>query len=313
MVILRLLGKRFIQLAVVFFVVSMVAFLMLFIIGNPVYVMFGGSSGITQTQINELTKELGLDRPVYVQYLHFIARALTKGDFGVSYYYHQSAMSLILERIPATLQLAIPAILLAILFSVLLGVAAALHGGTWIDRAVLSFSILGTSVPVFWLASILIYFFAVHLKVLPSSGYGGIRHVVLPLVGVVFSATAVLVRLIRSETLETLSKDFVRTARAKGLPTRVVIMKHVLRNSLIPFVTYLGLMCGNVLGMTVVTERIFAWPGSGQLLLTSIERLDQPVVISYVVIIALIFVIVNFIVDMAYLVLDPRIRARELE
>jgi peptide/nickel transport system permease protein len=209
--------------------------------------------------------------------------------------------------------LTIPAILLAVLLSVPLGVVAAEHSGTWVDRAVLSFSILGTSVPVFWLASILIYVFAVHLRVLPSSGYGGIKHMVLPLVGVVFSATAVLVRLVRSETLETLTRDFVRTARAKGLPGWVVTIKHVLRNSLIPFVTYLGLMCGNVLGMTVVTERIFAWPGSGRLLLTSIERLDQPVVISYVVIIALIFVVVNFIVDMVYLILDPRIRARELQ
>ncbi len=311
--VLRLLWKRFIQLLLVFFLVSMAAFLLLFIIGNPVYVMFGGSSGITQDQINALTRELGLDQPFYVQYVRFLQRAVTKGDFGVSYYYHQPAMALILERIPATLQLTIPAIVLAILLSVPLGVAAALHKGTIVDRIVLSLSIIGTSVPVFWLASILIYFFAVHLKVLPSSGYGGVRHLVLPLVGVVFSATAVLVRLVRSETLETLGKDFVRTARAKGLPSSVVTVKHVLRNSLIPFVTYLGLMCGNILGMTVVTEKIFAWPGSGRLLLTSIERLDQPVVISYVVIIALIFVVVNFAVDMTYLVLDPRIRTRELQ
>lgn len=187
-----------------------------------------------------------------------------------------------------------------------------MHRGGWIDRAVLFFSIAGTSVPVFWLAIILVYFFAVKWRLLPSSGYGGVQHMVLPLIGITFSAAAVLIRLVRSETLETLGKDFVRTARAKGLPGFIVTTRHVLRNSLIPFVTYLGLMCGNVLGMTVVTEQVFAWPGSGRLLLTSIQRLDQPLVISYVVVIAFLFIIVNFLVDMAYLFLDPRIRGREL-
>ena len=244
----RLLFRRLIQLVMVFFIVSMVAYFFLFIIGNPVYVMFGGSSGITQEQMDALTKELGLDQPIYIQYIRFLRGIITKGDFGVSYYYHKSAMGLVLERIPATLRLAIPAILIAAFLSIPLGLVAAFHKGAWIDRVVLAFSVLGTSVPVFWLAAILIYFFAVNLKVLPSSGYGGIKHMLLPLVGIVFSTTAVLVRLVRSETLETLGKNFIRTARAKGLPARTVDIKHVLRNSLIPFVTYLGLMCGNVLG-----------------------------------------------------------------
>lgn len=299
--------KRIIQLLVVFFIITMVAYLLLFVIGNPVYVMFGGGVAVTQAQIDELTQQMGLDQPIFVQYARFLYRVVTQGDFGKSYYYKQPAMGLILERIPATLALAVPSLLLSAILSIPFGIIAAIRRGTVFDRAILGFSMLGTSTPSFWMSLILVYVFAVELKVLPSSGYGTPAHVILPMVGVTFSTTATLVRMVRSETLEVLRKDYVRTAYAKGLSSVVVLGRHVLRNALIPFVTYFGMLVGNVLGMTIITEKIFAWPGSGRLLLTSIERMDQPLVVSYVVVIACLFVFVNLIVDFSYIIIDPRI------
>lgn len=285
---------------------SVFAFVMLVAIGNPVRIMLGESA--SPEQVAELTAALGLDQPVHVQYLRFVQRIVTSGEFGRSLYYHQDAMRLILERLPATLLLSLPPIVLGALFSIPLGVLAALRRGSGIDRAILTFSMLGISTPSFWLAVLLVQVFAVSLRWLPSSGYGRPEHLVLPIAALTLSTTAVLVRLVRTEMLETMARDFVRTAHAKGLPARTVVTRHTLRNSLIPFVTILGLMTGNVLGNTVITERIFAWPGSGRLLLTSIERLDQPVVVAFVVLVAMIFVTINTIVDIAYFALDPRIR-----
>lgn len=281
---------------------------MLYSIGNPVYIMLGGGVGATREEIAEATRLLGLDQPFYVQYWRFLRRAVTVGDFGTSYYYNEPAMRLIIERLPATLLLSVPPLIIAALLAIPLGVIAAVRRGTWIDRAILTFSMLGIATPVFWLAVIFIYIFAVSLQLLPSSGYGRPEHLILPLLAISTTATAVLLRLVRTEMLETLRKDFVRTASAKGLSHQKVLIRHALRNSLIPFVTYLGMMAGNILGNTVITERIFAWPGSGRLLLISIERLDQPVVISFVILIALLFVVVNFLVDLSYFALDPRIR-----
>ncbi len=306
--IAKFLLTRLVQILVVCFLVSVVAYVLLFSIGNPIEVMLGNSIAATQAQIDEVVALYGLDQPFYIQYWRFLSRAVTTGDFGTSYYYSQSALALILERMPATLALSIPPLVIAALLALPLGLVAAVKRGSWIDRAILSFSTLGIATPVFWLAVILVYVFSVSLKVLPSSGYGTFRHLVLPLIALTTGALAVLVRLVRTEALETLSKDFVRTATAKGVARSAVLMRHVLRNSLIPFITYLGLMLGSLLGNTVITERIFAWPGSGRLLLTSIERLDYPVVIAFVVLTALLFLVVNLLVDLAYFVLDPRIR-----
>jgi peptide/nickel transport system permease protein len=293
---------------VVLFAVSILAYVMLFAIGNPVYVMMGGSAGATPEQIEELTRALGLDQPAHIQYGRFVVGVVTRGDFGRSFYFGQPALQLILERLPASLLLSLPPLFIGALLSIPLGVTAARRRGTWTDRIILGFSMIGLATPVFWLAVILIYVFAVVLQVLPSSGYGRPEHLVLPLVGLTTTTTAILTRLVRTEMLEVLSKDYVRTAHAKGLSDRSVTIRHALRNSMIPFVTYLGLMTGNVLGNTVITEKVFAWPGTGRLLLTSIERLDQPVVVTFVVLIALLFMLVNFIVDLSYMLLDPRIR-----
>jgi len=285
-----------------------VAYVLLFAIGNPIEVMLGNSIAATQEQIDAVVALYGLDQPFYVQYWRFLSNVVTTGDFGISYYYSRSAADLILERLPATLALSLPPLFIAGLLALPLGLLAAVNRGTWIDRAILGFSTLGIATPVFWLAVILVYVFSVSMKVLPSSGYGTLKHLALPLISLTIGALAVLVRLVRTEVLETLRKDFVRTATAKGVPSMAVLVRHVLRNSLIPFVTYLGLMLGSILGNTVITERIFAWPGSGRLLLTSIERLDYPVVIAFVVLTALLFLVVNLLVDLAYFALDPRIR-----
>lgn len=284
------------------------AYVLLFAIGNPIEVMLGNSIAATQEQIDAVVALYGLDQPFYVQYWRFLSNVVTTGDFGISYYYSRSAADLILERLPATLALSLPPLFIAGLLALPLGLLAAVNRGTWIDRAILGFSTLGIATPVFWLAVILVYVFSVSMKVLPSSGYGTLKHLALPLISLTIGALAVLVRLVRTEVLETLRKDFVRTATAKGVPSMAVLVRHVLRNSLIPFVTYLGLMLGSILGNTVITERIFAWPGSGRLLLTSIERLDYPVVIAFVVLTALLFLVVNLLVDLAYFALDPRIR-----
>ena len=300
--------RRLAQIGVVVFAMSAVTYLMLFTIGNPIAILLGSSIAVTQQQIDEVTAIYGLDQPFYVQYWRFVHRAVTKGDLGTSYYYHEPALKLILERMPATLLLSIPPLIIASILALPLGLAAALNRGRWVDRAILSFSMLGMATPVFWLAVILVFIFSVQLRVLPSSGYGTLNHLVLPLFSLTAGALAVLVRLVRTEVLETLGKDFVRTAAAKGTSRISVITKHVLRNSLIPFVTYLGLMAGSILGNTVITERIFAWPGSGRLLLTSIERLDYPVILAFVILITLLFLVVNLLVDLLYFALDPRIR-----
>ncbi len=296
------------QILVVCFLVSIVAYVLLFTIGNPIEVMLGNSIAATQEQIDAVVALYGLDQPFYVQYWRFLSNVVTTGDFGISYYYSKSAVDLIIERMPATLALSLPPLFIAGLIALPLGLVAAVKRGTLVDRAILGFSTLGIATPVFWLAVILVYVFSVSLKVLPSSGYGTLKHLALPLISLTIGALAVLVRLVRTEVLETLSKDFVRTATAKGVPNYGVLIRHVLRNSLIPFITYLGLMLGSILGNTVITERIFAWPGSGRLLLTSIERLDYPVVIAFVVLTALLFLVVNLLVDLAYFALDPRIR-----
>ena len=306
--IAKFLLNRLLQIVVVCLLVSVVAYVLLFSIGNPIEVMLGNSVAATQAQIDEVVALYGLDQPIYVQYWRFLSRAVTTGDFGTSYYYSRSALGLILERLPATLALSIPPLVIAALLALPLGLLAAVRRGSWVDRLILGFSTLGIATPVFWLAVILVYVFSVSYQLLPSSGYGTLQHLVLPLIALTTGALAVLVRLVRTEALETLSKDFVRTATAKGAPRNAVLLRHVLRNSLVPFVTYLGLMLGSILGNTVITERIFAWPGSGRLLLTSIERLDYPVVIAFVVLTALLFLVVNLLVYLAFFVLGTRIR-----
>lgn len=297
--------RRFLQMLVVVFVVVSLVFLLLRFTGDPVQLLLPADA--TQTQVDDFRERLGLDQPWHVQYWRFLL-SVVQGDIGESYYYDQSALSLVIERLPASLQLLIGATLASLIFAVPLGVIAAVKRGGWADRAILSGSLLGISAPSFLVAILLILLFSVQLQWLPSSGRGSISHLILPSVSLALLRIAIGVRFIRSGMLDTLQSEFVRTARAKGLSEPVVLIHHALRNTLIPFVTITGLQMGAVLGGAIVIERIFAWPGVGRLLLNSLERLDYPVIIAYALVVAVAFSVINFLVDIIYFMLDPRVR-----
>ena len=302
---LRFLVQRAIQMVAVFLLISLVIFLLLILTGDPIELLLPPAAGLDQVQA--LQRSLGLDQPWYVQYLKFLRNA-ARGDLGTSFYFGEPAIRLVLERLPASLELVLWTMLVSTLISIPLGVLAAVRRGSWLDRVVLAGSLVGISAPTFWIGLVLIATFAVALGVLPSSGRGGWAHLVLPVVALSFYRVALFVRLVRSGMLDVLGQDYVRTARAKGLPEQSVIYRHALRNTLIPFVTIGGMQMGALIAFAVVTEKIFAWPGMSRLLLLSIERLDYPVVVAYAIVTAALFVVINLVVDILYVLLDPRVR-----
>lgn len=297
--------QRAAQMVAVFVVVSLVIFSLLILTGNPVELLLPPAAGLDQIQA--LQRSLGLDQPWYIQYYRFLRNAV-RGDLGTSFYFGEPALPLVIQRLPASLELVVWTMVVSILIAVPLGVLAAVRRGSWLDRGVLAGSLLGISAPTFWIGIVLIAVFAVGLRVLPSSGRGGWAHLVLPVATLAFYRVALFVRLIRSGMLDVLGQDYVRTARAKGLVERMVVYRHALRNTLIPFVTIGGVQMGGLIAFAVVTEKIFAWPGMGRLLLLSIERLDYPVVVAYALVTAAVFVLINLFVDLLYGLLDPRIR-----
>ncbi len=297
--------QRFLQMVLVVFVVISLVFFLLQFTGDPIQLLLPDDA--TQAQVDDFRERLGLDRPWYVQYVRFLSSA-AQGNIGESYYYDQSAVRLVVEHLPASLQLLVGATMISVLVSVPLGVLAAVRRRSWLDRAILSGSIVGISAPSFLVAILLILVFSVELQWLPSSGRGSLSHLVLPSVSLALLRIAIGVRFIRSGMLDTLNHEFIRTARAKGLGEPVVLVRHALRNTLIPFVTITGLQMGAVLGGAIVIERIFAWPGMGRLLLNALERLDYPVIIAYALVVAVIFSLINFLVDVTYFMLDPRVR-----
>ena len=258
-------------------------------------------------QIADFRHAMGFDRPWYVQYLDFLGKAV-HGDFGVSLRQQQPTFQLIAERMPATLQLAGAAMAIALVVGLPLGVLAATRRGSIWDNALMLGGLLGQSMPVFWLGLLLIMVFAVGLGWFPVAGAGGLDHLVLPAVTLGLFSTAYIARMARSSMLEVLGKDYVRTARAKGLSQRGVVVRHGLRNALIPLVTVVGLQFGALLGGAVITETIFAWPGVGRLTIQAIQTKDLPLVEACVILLASIFVLVNLVVDLLYTYLDPRIR-----
>lgn len=302
---LRFLAQRAIQMVAVFVLISLVIFSLLILTGDPIELLLPPAAGLDQVQA--LQRSLGLDQPWYVQYLKFLRNA-ARGDLGTSFYFGEPAIRLVLERLPASLELVLWTMLVSTLISIPLGVVAAVRRGSWLDRVVLAGSLVGISAPTFWIGIVFIAVFAVALGVLPSSGRGSWAHLVLPVVTLSFYRVALFVRLVRAGMLDVLSQDYVRTARAKGLLERVVIYRHALRNILIPFVTISGIQMGGLIAFAVVTEKIFAWPGMGRLLLLSIERLDYPVVVAYAIVTAALFVGINLVVDILYVLLDPRVR-----
>jgi peptide/nickel transport system permease protein len=301
----RFLLSRLAQMLGVFLAISLVVFLLLVLTGDPIELLLPPAAGIDQ--VEALRRQLGLDQPWYVQYFTFLRSAL-RGDLGASFYFGEPAIKLVLERLPASLELVIWTMLVSAAIAIPLGAAAAARPHSWLDRGVLVGSLLGISAPTFWVGIVLIAFFVVALRVLPSSGRGTWEHLVLPVMTLAFYRVALFVRLIRAEMLDALGQDYVRTARAKGLGERIVLYRHALKNTLIPFVTIGGIQMGGLIAFAVVTEKIFAWPGMGRLLLNSIERLDYPVVVAYAIVTAGLFVVINLAVDLLYALLDPRIR-----
>lgn len=317
---LQFIAKRLIQMFVVLFAVSLIVFALTSVMGNPVYLMLRESA--TPEEIQAVSKALGLDRSLPVQYGIFVQNALN-GDFGRSYMFHMSALSLILERLPATLELVLAAILLSAVVGIPCGVVAGAYPRSLFSKSVMSLSIAGISMPPFWIGMVMIYFFSLYLGVLPVSGRGevgtllGVRtslatadgwaHVVLPAITLALGSIAIIMRLTRAGMQENMRQDYIKFARSKGVPRRHLLFGHALKNTLIPVVTIFGLQLGNLIAFTTITETIFAWPGMGKLLIDAIHSADRPIVAAYILFVAVLFVFINFTVDILYVFIDPRI------
>ena len=304
--ILRRLGHT----VLVIFGISLISFFFLHLSGDPVGLMLPQDA--TREQLEAMRRTMGFDDPIALQYLRFLAAAL-RGDLGRSIYSGEPVAMLILERMPATLELAFTALVLALVIAIPIGVLAAVKRGSLIDTASMLVALFGLSMPHFWLGIMFIMFFSVHLGWLPTSGRGGIEHLIMPAAALGLSLIALFARLTRSAMLEVLSQDYVRTARAKGLSERLVVGKHALKNALIPLVTVIGMEFGFLLGGAVIIESVFAWPGVGRLIVQAILDRDYPVVQAAVMFLAVIFVSMNLLVDLLYVWLDPNITFRKAE
>jgi peptide/nickel transport system permease protein len=319
--VLAFILRRLMQSTGVLFVMSLLVFFGVYAIGNPVDILVNPNAD--QQDIARAIAELGLDQPLYLQYWHFLSGALS-GDLGVSFSTGIPALELIFQRMPATLELAAASMVIAILFGIPLGLYAGLRPESKLARGIMAGSILGFSLPTFWVGLMLIMVFSVWLGWLPPTGRGdtvelfgvpvsfltldGWTHLLLPATNLALFNLALLIRLTRAGTREVMVQDYIRFARAKGLSDSRIIGVHVLKNIMIPIVTIVGLEFGSVIAFAVVTESIFAWPGMGKLLIDSINQLDRPVIVAYVLLIVLMFVLINLVVDVLYSLLDPRIR-----
>jgi peptide/nickel transport system permease protein len=299
------LFQRLVQGVLVLLGVTTIVFALTFVAGDPASTL--APLDTTPAELEAFRHNMGLDRPVPIQYVDFLAHAV-RGDFGMSYSSHEPAMGVVLERLPATLRLTGAAVLFALVIAVPLGLLAAMNHDRWIDSAARFFAFLGQSIPVFLLGMVLILVFAVGLRWLPSSGGESWKSLILPAISVGAFSAAVLARLLRSSLLEVLSQEYIRTAYAKGLRGRSVVVRHALRNAALPFVTMLGLQVGFLLSGAVVAETIFAYPGMGRLAVEAISRKDVPVIQSFVTVAAVIVIASNLIVDLVYTRIDPRIR-----
>lgn len=316
--------RRLLQSVLVVVAMSVIVFFGLNLVGDPVY-MFAAPDA-TQEEIDRVIVQFGLDRPVYEQYWKFVTGALS-GDLGKSYVFGESAIKLIVQRMPATMELAFMALLFAIIFGIPLGLYAGLKPNSSVSRTIMAGSILGFSLPTFWVGIMMILLFAVILGWLPSTGRGdtvsvlgmkvsfltldGLSHIFLPALNLALLKISLVIRLTRAGTREAVHMDYIKFARAKGLNPSRIVGVHLLKNILIPVVTVLGLEFGTLIAFSVVTETIFAWPGMGKLLIESIQTLDRPVIVAYLMMIVFVFIIINLLVDILYSMLDPRVRLRE--
>jgi len=298
--------RRLWQSALTLVGVSVLVFVILRVVpGDPAKMLL--PEGAPQSAIEELNRQLGLQEPLYVQYGLFV-QSVFRGEFGQSFQYRAPALQVVTERLMATVQLALAAMLITVGVGVSLGIVAAVRRGTGYDYASTVLAVLGQSLPNFWLGIMLILLFGVALRWLPTSGFESWRHLILPAVTLAAFPMALVARLTRSSMLEILGRDFIRTGRAKGLAERAVILRHALRNAAVPLLTVLGLQIGTLLGGAVITESVFAWPGMGKLVVDAIFFRDFPVVQTVLILSATLFVVINLLVDLLYTVIDPRIR-----
>jgi peptide/nickel transport system permease protein len=306
--------RRLVQVVPVLLFASVVVFLMIYLVpGDPVLAVLGAEARPEQVAV--MRQQMGLDRPLVVQYGRWLGRVV-RGDLGVSFINSYPVWALIGLKLPATLSLAAGALTVALAISLPLGIAAALRQGSWVDRLAVGFTALGLSVPTFWLGVLLVLLFSLRLQWLPASGYVplltapalALRHLLLPSLTLGLFIAAILTRFVRSAMLEVIRQDYVRTARAKGLPEGRVVLRHALRNAFIPVLTVIALQVGNLLGGAVITESIFDFPGVGQLVLYAVTTKDYTVVQGTLLLLVFAFVMINLLTDVAYAVLDPRVR-----
>lgn len=316
--------RRLLQSSAVLLVMSLLVFVGVYAIGNPIDMLI--SPDADQMEKARTIAAFGLDKPLYEQYFLFLKNALS-GDLGRSFAYSTPALTLIFERMPATMELAVFAILIAIVVGIPLGLIAGLRPKGILAKTIMTASILGFSLPSFWVGLMLIMVFAVQLGVLPSSGRGatelllgvpvsfltwdGLKHLILPATNLALFNIALVIRLTRAGAQEAMLQDYVKFARAKGLSNSRIIGVHVLKNILIPIVTVIALQFGSIIAFAIVTESIFAWPGMGKLIIDSIHVLDRPVIVAYLLLIVTIFILINLLVDIVYSILDPRVRLSE--
>jgi len=301
------IGHKIFATLIVLLGVSVVSFLILELVpGDPVQVMLG-QSGASAAQMTQLRHQLGLDQPIYLQYWRFLSHAV-RGDLGTSIVQQQPVVQLIIEQLPATIELTVAGMGVAIVLGITTGVVAAIRPNSLVDSAIMIVATIGVAVPSFWLALLLILAFAVAVHWLPAAGGEGLSHLILPAITLGFGTAAVIARLTRSSMLDVLGQDYIVTARAKGLPQRIVVYRHALKNALIPVITVVGLQFGALLSGAVIIETVFARPGIGRLAVDAILNKDYPLVQGTILVAAAAYVLANLAVDLLYGVVDPRMR-----
>ncbi|ODT65440.1 MAG: ABC transporter permease [Pelagibacterium sp. SCN 63-23] len=318
---LAFIARRLVQSVIVMLVVAFIAFLVFRYVGDPLAALL--SQDAKQADYDAARERLGLDQPFYVQFYYFVLNAI-QGQFGISYRLQQPVSQLILERLPATIELAFASATIALVFGVLLGIYTALRPRAFSSGFIMTASLVGVSLPTFLIGIGLIYVFAVELKWLPSFGRGevvqigwwrtglltqsGLRSLILPAITLSLFQLTLIMRLVRAEMLEVLRTDYIRFARARGLSQRAINFGHALKNTMVPVITITGLQLGSVIAFAIITETVFQWPGVGSLFVNSVAAVDVPVMAAYLVFVALVFVVINLIVDILYFIVDPRLR-----
>jgi len=306
----RYIIRRVIQIIPTLLGISFLSFALLYIFpGDPAEIILTVTTGSEPSQeaIEEFRRQMGLDRPIIIQYIDWLLRVM-RGDFGKSWAEDKPVIDLIMERLPASAQLFFTTFIISTIFAILLGIIAVKYKDKAIDHFCRLFSLLGISIPSFWLGLMLIYIFSVKLKLLPAFGYGELKHMILPVLTWSISFMAIKTRFVRASLLEELSKDYIITARAKGLSENKVLFRHAFRNALIPIITYFSLSISHLIVGSVMVEVVFSWPGLGSLLVESIFKRDFPVVQALVLISGVVFTITNLVVDILYAIIDPRVR-----